>query len=109
MTFLNRLASYLRRRRLDDDLAEEVRQHIELRRQALVDAGMDPREADAEARRLFGNALGLREEARDMWSVQAVDTVVQDLRYGLRLLRRSPTFTSVSVLALAVGIGASAA
>lgn len=58
IALLRRVASILRRRRLDDELAEEIRLHLELRRQALIDAGIPPRDAEAAARRQFGNVLG---------------------------------------------------
>jgi hypothetical protein len=67
---------------------------------------MDPVAADREARRMFGNVTTIREETRDMWSFPSIDTVLQDLRYGARLLRRSPLFTVLAVTSLAVGVAA---
>jgi predicted permease len=106
---LRRLAARLQRDRLDDELRDEIRQHLELRRQQLIDDGMDPREAAYEARRLFGNATVIREETRDMWSFQWVESLLQDTRFGARLLRRTPVFTVSAVASLAIGIGAAAA
>ena len=107
-TTFRRLAVWFRRGRLDDELRDEVALHLELRRQALVDDGMDPGEADAQAHRMFGNAMAIREETRDMWGFPSFDTLVQDVRYGARLLRRSPTVTIASIVSLAIGIGFSA-
>src|SRR5262245_43667809 len=104
----SRLRLMLRRNRLDDELRDEVRLHMDLRRQAVIDGGMDPGEAEFEARRMFGNATAIREETRDMWGFPSLDTLVQDVRYGARLLRRSPTVTIASILSLAIGIGFSA-
>ena len=106
---LRRLAARFRRDQLDDELREEIAQHVARRRQQLIDEGMDPREATYEARRIFGNATGLREETRDMWGFHWIESLAQDTRFGVRLLRRSPVFTLATVASLAIGIGSAAA
>jgi predicted permease len=98
----------VRRSRVDDDLRDEIRQHIESRRQALVDGGMDPRDAAHEAQRLFGNATAIREQARDVSAFPSIETFFLDIRYGARMLRRSPLVTLAAILSLAIGIGATA-
>jgi predicted permease len=107
MSLLRRLAARFHRNRLEDQLAEEIRLHVDLRRQALIDDGMDPREADLEARRMFGNIAGIREETRDMWSFPSLDTLMQDVRYGYRVMMKSRGFSAVAIVSLAAGIGAS--
>ena len=106
---LARLRAMLFRSRHDRDLAEEIETHIALRRQHLIDAGLDPREAAYEAKRIFGNVTKIREETRDMRSLGWLDTLLQDTRFGARLLRRSPAFTFAAVASLSIGIGAAAA
>src|SRR4051812_41901446 len=108
LTALRRVVLWPRRRRLDDELRDEVALHLELRRQALIETGMDPGEATTQAQRMFGNAMAIREETRDMWGFPSIDTLAQDIRYGARLLRRSPTVTVASIVSLAIGIGTSA-
>src|SRR5687767_11008921 len=106
---LRTLCAFLMRDRLDDQLREEVDSHIAQRCQSLIDEGMDPRDAAFEARRMFGNTAHLREEARDMWGFRKFDDLAHDIRYGMRYLGRSPVFTLVAIVSVAVAIGAGAA
>ena len=96
-------------RRDDEGVGEEMRHHVEMRTRALQDQGWDARAARHEARRMFGNAAQWREEARDMWGFRALDDLAHDIRYGARYLGRSPIFTIVAVVSVAVAIGMSAA
>src|SRR5262245_7611556 len=105
LQLLRRAVSYFRRDRLDDELAEEIRLHLELRRQALVDSGMPPAEADREARRQFGNVTAIREQSRDHWGSIAVTAFFQDVKFGARMLARSPGLCAVIVLTIAFGAG----
>jgi putative ABC transport system permease protein len=107
LSAMRRLRAFFRRDRLDDDLAEEIRLHLELRRQALVDAGVAAGDADREARRQFGNVTLIRERTRDQWGGSSIDMLVHDVRYGLRLIRKAPGFSAVAIASLAIGIGAS--
>lgn len=104
--FLNRIRSLFSRARLDHELREEMEGHIERRRQALIDEGLDPAAAAAEARRTFGNATVLRERTRALWSCLTLESIAQDVRYGARRLRAAPVFTSVAVLSMAAGLTA---
>ncbi len=97
------------RRRRASELRSEIRAHIAMEEEENVEAGMPPEEAHYAALRRFGNMTLAQERSREMWVWNWVETFLQDIRYGLRQLRRNPGMTAAAILTLAAGVGATSA
>jgi hypothetical protein len=105
-TLLRRLSYLMRRRQIDADVSEELEIHRAMVREQLERSGLSPEDAAAASARTLGNVALAREDARDVWGWPLLERIWQDLRYGMRSLRKQPTFSATAILTLAVGIGA---
>src|SRR5580765_2152535 len=106
---MNWLKQLVSRRRQYRDLSEEIAEHLQEKVEELISSGMPRHEAEAAARRQFGNALLLEERGREVWQWATLDAISRDLKYAFRQLRRNPSFTITVLLTLSFAIGANTA
>jgi macrolide transport system ATP-binding/permease protein len=92
-------------RKQDRDLEKEIQHHLHMAETDRLERGASPRDAQAAARREFGNTGLVKDLARDAWGWRWLEDLFEDVRYGLRVLRQNPAFTAAAILAIALGVG----
>ncbi|MBS1799921.1 MAG: ABC transporter permease [Acidobacteria bacterium] len=107
--FLGRMKSLFRRQSMDREMTEELEFHQALMRERLEREGRSQAEAVAATKRAFGNASRWQERLREVWQFRALENVVRDIKFSTRLLAKSPGFTAIALLTLALGVGANTA
>ena len=107
--FMAKLRALFGQRRSSDELEDEIQVHVQMLKERFIIQGMEPSDAEAAARRQFGNPTLLRERHHEQRTFSLLATLVRDLHFGLRQLQRNPMLTCVAIASLALGIGANTA
>ena len=100
-----RLRALVGARRMDEELEEELRYHLDAETERNIAAGMSPHEAALAARRAFGNPTQLKEQVRDSWGRRWLERLAADTRYAWRSFRRAPGFAATVIATIALGLG----